>query len=67
MARSTADKRVLIGFYGDGDLRNRLQERARREDRSMSSLLRTLVEAYLVPGNSGLVLSQRVPEQPPTT
>ena len=49
MARRTAQKRVLIAFYGDGNLRNRLQERAMREDRSMSSLLRMLIEAYLAP------------------
>lgn len=42
----TSDK-VLIGFLGDEDLRQRLQERARQEDRSMSSLLRRAAERYL--------------------
>ena len=39
--------RTLIGFYGDDELKDRLQKRAVLEDRSMSSLLRRICERYL--------------------
>ena len=39
--------KTIIGFQVDDEIREQLEEQARREDRSLSSLIRRLIDKYL--------------------
>jgi Ribbon-helix-helix protein, copG family len=47
MSQHTVQERVSLGAYVDPELREALAERARLEDRSVSSLIRSALARYL--------------------